>query len=280
MEGHLVFLSYDPAFAYHRAKIGGDQARKMGEAHFYQILLWAMFGVAGLTLVFSLFTTAPYGRHPRTRWGGPDLPSRWAWLIMELPQLAGFWIWFLLGARPAGAGALALLGLWTFHYTYRTFIYPFLPRGSSMALSVVALGFVLNTGFSYLNGRWLFSLGPIRDASWLTDPRFILGALLFFGGFTLCAGSDARLRRLRAPGEQGHKIPTGGAFRWVSCPNYLGELAMWAGWSTASWAPAGLAILAVTAANLVPRALANHRWYRNKFPDYPPGRRALVPYLF
>jgi len=35
-----------------------------------------------------------------------------------------------------------------------------------------------------------------------------------------------------------------------------------------------------TMANLVPRALAHHRWYRETFADYPPGRKALIPYLF
>ena len=54
---------------------------------------------------------------------------------------------------------------------------------------------------------------------------------------------------------------------------------MWAGWSLATWSLAGFAILAVSAANLVPRALRNHRWYRERFPDYPPARTARVPCL-
>jgi hypothetical protein len=35
-----------------------------------------------------------------------------------------------------------------------------------------------------------------------------------------------------------------------------------------------------TAANLVPRAVANHRWYREKFSEYPARRKALIPLLF
>ena len=38
-------------------------------------------------------------------------------------------------------------------------------------------------------------------------------------------------------------------------------------------------ILLITASNLVPRALATHRWYREQFPDYPAQRRALIPYV-
>ena len=43
---------------------------------------------------------------------------------------------------------------------------------------------------------------------------------------------------------------------------------------------AGLAFAAWTMANLVPRARAHHRWYRERFPDYPARRKALVPGLF
>jgi hypothetical protein len=29
----------------------------------------------------------------------------------------------------------------------------------------------------------------------------------------------------------------------------------------------------------VPRAVAHHRWYREKFPDYPSERKAIFPYV-
>jgi hypothetical protein len=38
--------------------------------------------------------------------------------------------------------------------------------------------------------------------------------------------------------------------------------------------------VAITLANLVPRAIATHRWYRATFEDYPPERRALVPFVW
>jgi protein-S-isoprenylcysteine O-methyltransferase Ste14 len=91
--------------------------------------------------------------------------------------------------------------------------------------------------------------------------------------------SDRALRALRAPGESGYAIPRGGAFEWVSCPNYLGELLEWFGWAIATWSIAGLAFALYTAANLGPRALAHHAWYRERFPGYPPRRRALIPFV-
>jgi protein-S-isoprenylcysteine O-methyltransferase Ste14 len=75
-------------------------------------------------------------------------------------------------------------------------------------------------------------------------------------------------------------IPRGGLFRWVSAPNYLGEMMEWVGFAIATWSLAGAAFAVWTIANLLPRAVSNHRWYRSKFADYPPERRALIPWIF
>jgi hypothetical protein len=252
----------------------------MSEATFHHLLLLGVLGLAPLVLAFTWLVPVPYGRYARPWWSGPALPSRVAWLVMELPQLGGMLLWFALGERRTAPVALALLGLWCFHYVYRVFIYPFLPRASTMTLSVVLSGVVLNSAFSYLNGRWLFTLGPARDVDWLVDPRFLLGVLLFAGGWLLATASDAHLRSLRRPGERDYRIPTFGLYRFITSPNYLGELLMWTGWTVATWSLAGLAILVISAANLVPRARANLRWYREKFPAFAASRKALVPFLF
>jgi len=89
--------------------------------------------------------------------------------------------------------------------------------------------------------------------------------------------ADAILVRLREPGGSRYRVPEGGLYRWVSCPNYLGEIVEWLGWAVATWSLPGLAFAVFTMANLVPRAMANHRWYRQEFPDYPETRRALIP---
>jgi hypothetical protein len=65
----------------------------------------------------------------------------------------------------------------------------------------------------------------------------------------------------------------------VSCPNYLGEIIEWSGWALATWSLAGAAFALYTIANLAPRAVAYHRWYRESFNDYPPARRALLPFI-
>ena len=170
--------------------------------------------------------------------------------------------------------------MWESHYAHRTFVYPFSIRakpGAREAAWVVALGFTFNTINAFLNGTWISNTG--YEVSWFWEPRFIVGVALFVSGYAINKWSDATLRALRKPGERGYEIPRGGLFEWISCPNYFGELIAWAGWAVATWSLPGLAFALFTAANLLPRARANHQWYLQRFADYPKRRRAMLPLL-
>jgi len=246
----------------------------------YRTGLLVMAGWTVLTVLLLLRLVAPYGRHTRGGWG-PTLPARWGWMVFESPAVWLFLTVYLTGAAPKGAASAALVGLWLLHYLHRDLVWPFrMTSGRKpMPLVVVGTAFAFQVVNSGLNALWLGHLGAYPDA-WLADPRFIAGALLFVAGFAVNVHADHVLFTLRAPGETGYKIPHGGLYRWVSCPNYLGELVAWTGFALASWSWAGLAFAVYTAANLVPRALAHHRWYRERFADYPAARRALVPGVF
>ena len=113
----------------------------------------------------------------------------------------------------------------------------------------------------------------------LIVPHFILGGILFVAGFCLHVSADRTIRHLRGATFSGYGIPQGGFFRWVSSPNYLGEIVQWSGWACLTWSWAGLAFALFTLCNLAPRAIANHRWYLRQFPDYPRARRILIPGL-
>ena len=52
------------------------------------------------------------------------------------------------------------------------------------------------------------------------------------------------------------------------------------GFSIFTWNLAGVYILLITMANLIPRAVATHTWYRETFPDYPAQRKILIPYVW
>lgn len=240
---------------------------------------WMMFGLAALTFLGVSFVVAPYGRHARAGFG-PSMPARWAWVVMESPAVLGFVAFFLAGAAPGQPAALVLLGLWLLHYVQRTFVFPLRMRGDrTMPIFIAALAFGFNVFNAWLNGSWLSTEGRY-PASWLLDPRFLIGAVVFLIGLAINWWADEVLRNLRAPGESGYRIPRGGLYELISCPNYFGELLEWFGFALAAWSLPGLAFAVYTAANLVPRALAHHRWYQERFPDYPSSRRALLPGLW
>jgi steroid 5-alpha reductase family enzyme len=92
--------------------------------------------------------------------------------------------------------------------------------------------------------------------------------------------SDNILIKLRAPGETGYKIPHGGLFRYVSCPNYLGEIVEWIGFAMMAWSLPGAIYATWVSLTLFSTALVTHRCYREQFEDsYPENRKAIAPYL-
>lgn len=111
------------------------------------------------------------------------------------------------------------------------------------------------------------------------DARFIIGVLVFTGGVFFNWRSDQILLNLRKGGEKGYSIPQGGLFKWISCPNFLGEILEWTGFAMMTWSPAALVFALWTLFNLVPRALDHHRWYKSTFREYPAERKAIVPWI-
>jgi protein-S-isoprenylcysteine O-methyltransferase Ste14 len=244
----------------------------------YAALVILQFALAAATVAGLAFITAPYGRHDRPGWG-PTIPARLGWVVMEAVSPIVFVVVFLTGGQRAQLVPLIFLALWQLHYLQRAFVYPFLLRGGRrmpVLVALLAVGFNLLNAF--INARWVSALGEY-PTSWLADPRFVLGVLVFLAGYAMNLTADRTLRRLRSGGGSGYKIPYGGMYRWVSCPNYLGEIIEWCGWALATWSWPGLAFATYTTANLAPRAIANHHWYQQRFPDYPRNRRALIPGL-
>jgi 3-oxo-5-alpha-steroid 4-dehydrogenase 1 len=249
----------------------------MGALTPYSAAVLLEFVLAGATFVVLRLLPAPYGRYARAGWG-PTLSARTGWLLMESPAVLFFAGVYAFGRHRAEAAPLALLCLWQLHYVHRAFVFPLaLLRGAKrMPVLVALLGLCFNLLNGWINARWISELGHY-DADWLVGGRFLLGATAFGLGLMVNVSADRTLLRLRAPGDSGYHIPEGRLFEWVSCPNYLGEIVEWLGWAIATWSWAGLAFALYTVANLAPRAVAHHAWYRRHFPAYPKRRRALIP---
>ena len=235
----------------------------------------AVIAIAVPTAAWLWFRAAPYGRHTTAGWG-PLVGARLGWILMESPSVLLFaWV-FAHGALAAEPARRLLAATWLLHYVHRTFIFPFRLRSPRpMPWLIVASGASFNVVNASINAGWIGGYGSYV----LDDPRIWLGIAVFLVGFAINFHADHVLIRLRDQGG-GYRIPTGGLYRWITCPNYFGEMLEWAGWAIATLSLPGLAFFVFTAANLAPRARTHHQWYRERFPDYPPERRALIPGWF
>jgi protein-S-isoprenylcysteine O-methyltransferase Ste14 len=237
--------------------------------------------LAAIAFPLLFWITVPYGgRHTSERWG-PTLPSAAAWFVMEIPAPVCFIAAYLQGDNAGEPASIVLAAGFLAHYFERAILQPLGLRSSTkrtplLSASIAAVTNVMNGSIQGLAASHAHAFG----SAWLVDPRFLLGGAMFVIGAWINRRSDSILRGLRAPGETGYKIPTGGLYRQVSSPNYLGEIVQWAGWALATWSLAGVAFFALTIANLAPRARSNHRWYLEQFPDYPAERRRLIPFVW
>ena len=244
------------------------------------ILAAIWIAIALITLPFLLRVTQPYGRHVSKNWG-PLLDNKIGWILQETPSLVFLCIFFFTGTGVKPAGAWFLWAIWVLHYINRSFIYPLRTRtsGKKIPLVIVISAIFFNFVNGFLNGTYLGNFGDAYGTGFFLSAHFLIGLPVFIAGVVINNYSDSQLINLRKPGETGYKIPTGGFFKYVSCPNHFGEMVEWLGfammanslpaWSFAIW----------TVVNLIPRTLDNHKWYLQKFPDYPKERKAVIPFI-
>ncbi|MFQ6329318.1 3-oxo-5-alpha-steroid 4-dehydrogenase [Nocardia sp. CWNU-33] len=253
----------------------------------YDTVLTIAFGFAAFVLVGGLFAQSPYGRFATTKVGF-NLNPKLGWWLMEIPATVVFAVFYLTGPDRFEPTSLVLALIWLVHYGNRGWFFPLSIRQvpgkrSSFNVSVLGMGMFVTALHGYLNGAFFsHDYKHQYGTGWLTDPRFLIGVVVYLCGFALLVRSEAIVRNLRDkndPGAAEYRIPYGFGFRFVTSPAYLGELLAWAGFALLTWSLAGGVIFLITAGNLVPRAIATHRWYREKFADYPADRKALIPFV-
>lgn len=254
----------------------------MSLAEIHQDLLYFLLGFSAITFISSFFFTTPYGRHKEKK-SLVEFPPLSGWILLESPCLfAAALTFYFSGGNNTALVPLIFICIWQTHYFYRSFLFPILvvnKNSKRVGLSGIAFGIVFNSLNGFLNGYAFAHAEHLTDPSWLTSPFFIVGIALMVIGVSINIQSDRILKNLRGPGDTGYKIPRGGLYRYISVPNYFGEIIEWTGLAIAACTPASLAFLLFTIANLFPRALARHKWYQEKFEDYPKERKAIIPFV-
>ena len=243
------------------------------------ITAWTLLSL--LVFVILNFVKAPYGKHDQEGWG-IRIPARLGWIAMEMPSWILMTIFALISLKNGlRTVSLIMACFWILHYFHRSMIWPFRAKIShkKMPLSIAFLAGGFNIINTSINAEWIFFLRDPYPLSWLYSIQFVGGMIIFFTGFIINISSDNILFKLRKDGKGEYSIPNGKLFNYISCPNYLGEILEWLGWAIMVLSFAGFSFFVWTLANLIPRALSTHKWYNQKFQDYPKDRKALLPYL-
>ncbi|KAK0545059.1 3-oxo-5a-steroid 4- dehydrogenase [Tilletia horrida] len=146
------------------------------------------------------------------------------------------------------------------------------------------LGGVFISYFLYSPAYSRSAIAKISDTSLLAplkNPNYVYAWVAVWAVAELGnLYTHLQLAWLRPKGSRVRKIPYGGAFALVSCPNYLYEIIGWLAFSALTLSPAALIFALIGAAQMGAWADKKHRAYRKEFKDYPRSRKRLVPFVW
>lgn len=244
---------------------------------------------------------APYGKFANKGLGSVQLDPRFGWWLMELPATLSFLYHYFkpdpdgdrkteeerkVGRGPSRNMGSLLSAIFIVHYLNRGWFFPLNIRvdpgaKASFSLGNSAIGALITGLHGYLHARMFRTHGTHLSDRWFSDPRFLVGIVMYEFGFWATVHSEWVMRNLRRPGAPRYSIPRGGLFEYVTSAQYFGELTAFLGLTLSTWSLPSFAIFLISTFNLVPRAFQNHEWYLTKFgEEYARlNRRVIVPKL-
>ncbi len=192
---------------------------------------------------------------------------------------------FALVAPWHKSGVPLIGGLWIFHFGRRTVESLIVHRYSGRPIK--AADFLVEYLYYWGVAGWVgWSLGG-QEWSLPSGPTFGVGVGVFALGEFGNTWAHQKLKRLRAEaGQSDRRVPHGGLFDLVSCPHYLFEILSWCGFFLATQLLASLVFWLLGAGILGSYAYNRHKAYRSEFDgksgreEYPPRRKALLPFVF
>uniref|UniRef100_F1LAZ4 3-oxo-5alpha-steroid 4-dehydrogenase (NADP(+)) n=1 Tax=Ascaris suum TaxID=6253 RepID=F1LAZ4_ASCSU len=249
-----------------------------------QLVLFISYSMIVCAVVTFLWLTggakAAYGRyHHESVLTEFSIPARLAWVLQEIPSFLIPLVYLITSFASLPSPNIVVLSLFIAHYAQRSLIYSVLIKGGKATpLHIFLMAAMFCTGNGFIQGAWHAHYATFND-KWFYDPLTWTGLTLFALGAFVNVQSDSILRNLRRPGERGYKIPRGGLFEYVSGANYLGECVEWIGYALCARTLPSFAFAIFTLCNIGPRAVHHHRWYIEKFEDYPKTRKAIIPFI-
>ncbi|CAD8116194.1 unnamed protein product [Paramecium sonneborni] len=216
-----------------------------------------------------------YGKH-LSHYMKLTLPSKLGWILYECPNL--IWFIYFLSDIKFDLNSLPII-LFVTHYFNRVIIYPLRlsPFARPIPIEVVTSAILFTTCNGYL--QISTHLNQDHQFQIFDYLRILLGLLVFLYGMTSNIKCDNILRNLKKINSNEYKIPFGNLFELVSSGHYLGEIIEWFGYFLVSGQWSGFLFFFSTLSILSARAISTHKWYKNKFHNYPKQRKAIIPYI-
>lgn len=173
---------------------------------------------------------------------------------------------------------------WTFHYGKREMETLFVHRFSNATMPFSNL--FKNCGYYWGFAAYVayFVNHPLYTPP--SEDLVYSGMCLFYLMEMGNLSSHITLRMLRPPGTKVRRVPHGGLFECVTCPNYFYEIAAWGGFNLMTKTAAGCLFMAAGALQMLLWAQKKHRNYKKEFDGkdgrelYPKNRKIIVPFLY
>ena len=204
----------------------------------------------------------------------PVIPSRISWIIQECPCVFVTIFFLIYYFKNLNFKNLLVICPFVLHYIHRTFIFPFMIQSSKnnpLEITLMAFTFCLFNGFMINRSIFCQIIDYEEKIFWL---NYIFGLTTFGLGMYINIHSDySMIKQRNANQDKTNKY-------------IIPELTEWLGFFILSNSFSGLVFFISTFANLFPRAIQYHQWYKNKFKeDFSTDknlseRKAIVPFLF
>ena len=253
----------------------------MEEKRILEISAYVMIisGVITMIVELGFKVEAAYGRYADAIKSRFKVNGRIGWIVQEAPSfiIASIYFWKSCNFLHDNGKNQILLLAYCIHYFHRSFIFPlFIQPRRPNPLMTILFAFTFCIWNGYMQGASL-THNIVNTNSFI----YFMGLLLFVTGAIVNIRSDyylISLRKNKTPAKD-YAIPEQGLFKLISCPNYFGEIVEWIGYGMASGRVEQIAFAFFTIANLLPRAIQHHNYYKTRFTDYPRTRKALIPFI-
>lgn len=228
---------------------------------------------------------------------GPQISWKIVFLIEYLGPLLLYPVFYLQPKLVYGEAAVdtvqtawakevqfSALIAWSIHYLKRELETLFVHRFSHATMPYTNL--FKNCAYYWGFAAWVafFVNHPLYTPP--EEDLFYTGMCLFYLMEMGNLSSHITLRSLRPRGTRVRRIPHGGLFEFVTCPNYTYEIMSWVGFNLMTKTVAGMLFMAAGAFQMLIWAQNKHRNYKKEFDGkdgkalYPKTRKILIPFIY